>query len=85
MIVYPRIMQTKKLIDRIRALRQHLGWTQEQLAVRAGLHRNTIATLETQYPGGTSIATYDAIAQALGWQLDELVSDRFELPTKEGP
>ena len=85
-ITYALVMETKqriarRLASRLRALRIHLEWTQAELADRAGLHRNTIAVLETRCPAGTSMQTYSAIARAMGWHLHELMSAKFKIQT----
>jgi transcriptional regulator with XRE-family HTH domain len=50
---------------RIRTLRTHRGWSQEQLAERAGLDRQTIGRIELS-TRGPSIDAYLVVAQALG-------------------
>lgn len=80
-------MNTLKFISkRVRALRRQRGWSQEYLAIRAGVDQKTISNIENE--GGSRASTVqldsmDSIAQALGlevWQLclpyddDEIVS-----------
>ena len=50
---------------RIRALRTHRGWSQEQLAERAGIDRQTVIRIELS-TRGPSIDAYLVVAQALG-------------------
>ena len=56
-------------MNRIRAARQALGWTQNELAARAGISARTIHAIEKGRPGRQ--ATKRLIINALGvpWQL----------------
>jgi transcriptional regulator with XRE-family HTH domain len=62
-------------VVRIRELRLARGWSQEKLAVYAGVTRATLARLET---GGrtsldrSNVATLQAVARALGVSVAEL-------------
>lgn len=51
--------------DRIRALRQDRGWSQERLAERAGVHRTYLSSLE-RGERNVSLDNIYAIAEALG-------------------
>jgi putative transcriptional regulator len=57
----------------VRAARAYRGWTQAELAERAGVHRMTLSRCEdgTSIPGS---ATLDRIARALGVTADALLS-----------
>jgi XRE family transcriptional regulator, regulator of sulfur utilization len=57
----PKIMFGK----RVRALREKLGMTQEELAHRAHLHRNYVSLLERGHRG-ISLNTILEVAKALG-------------------
>lgn len=63
---------TKRVAARVAAIRQQQGLSQEALAVRAKLHRVTLARLElAQHP--PTLDTLDRIARALGVTLVDLV------------
>lgn len=52
---------------RVRELRNKRGWTQQQLAERAGVRRATISELESgRVPERVKLATLEKIARALG-------------------
>ena len=57
-----RVLQ--RLAKRLRALRHERGWTQTELAARAGVHRSFIAKLEAgqQDP---ALTTLEKLAKAL--------------------
>jgi XRE family transcriptional regulator, regulator of sulfur utilization len=57
----PKVMFGK----RVKALRQKLGMTQEELAHRAHLHRNYVSLLERGHRG-ISLDTILEVAKALG-------------------
>lgn len=56
--------------DRVRAARKHYGWSQQSLADRADLSRQTVKLVEGGYAG--SRATREAIAAALDLSHDDL-------------
>lgn len=49
--------------------------SQERLAEVAGVHRNTIANLETNRAEGISLRTVEALAKALGVTRDHLLDE----------
>jgi UDP-N-acetylglucosamine 1-carboxyvinyltransferase len=57
--------------ERIRVARLHKGWTQVELAVKAGLSSNYVARLE-RGELGASLFVAMRIAEALGTTLDVL-------------
>lgn len=59
----------------VRRLREAKGWSQPELADRAGLARPTIARVELGYATATTLETAERLAEALGVTLDELTSD----------
>ncbi len=61
--------------DLVRAAREQHGWTQDQLAEKVGVHRVTIARLETGAlrPG---IDLFEALAKALKVGVAELLGHR---------
>lgn len=61
--------------ERIRSARQERGWTQAELAERAGLSVNYVARLE-RGELGPSLFVAHRIAEALRVSLEELVSAR---------
>lgn len=62
-------MNAEWFAGRLRELRENLGWTQQQLAEKAGLTRDGVAQLETgrRKPGWDTVV---AICQALGVPCD---------------
>ena len=65
----------RRIATRFRAARHHLGLTQEQLAERAGVHRNTIQNLEADRCDSTPTFRLDvvlAVTHALGLSHDDL-------------
>lgn len=62
----------KRLGARIRALREERGLTQEQLAVRSGLHRTYVSALENG-ARNTSVDNLWRVAEAFGLPLSELL------------
>ena len=64
--------RVKKLGIVLRQLRQARGWSQEELAERAGLHRNFVGLVER---GGTqdAIDSLFSIADALGVTASDLL------------
>jgi transcriptional regulator with XRE-family HTH domain len=60
---------------RIRAGRALAGWTQHQLAVRAGVPRNRISLVECGKAPGVSCATMVALCRALGLSLDAVFAE----------
>tara|TARA_R110002094_G_scaffold57631_2_gene68764 strand:+ start:799 stop:1008 length:210 start_codon:yes stop_codon:yes gene_type:complete len=63
----------KKFGARLRKLREAQGWSQEELADRAGLHRTYISSVERGVRNPT-ITVLAKIAAALGVSLAELLS-----------
>jgi transcriptional regulator with XRE-family HTH domain len=57
---------------RIGARRQHLGWTREQLAARAGLSVPYLTYIET-HPAVVTVACLAGLAAALGTTVDALL------------
>jgi transcriptional regulator with XRE-family HTH domain len=51
--------------DLVLAKRLHSGWTQAQLATRAGVQQKTISRIEAGDPG-VKIGTLDKVMQSLG-------------------
>lgn len=56
---------TVPLTFRVRELREAKGWSQAELARRAGLRPATLSAIETNQTTGIDLATLDAIATAL--------------------
>lgn len=48
--------KTDTLNEKIRAIREAIGESQEQMAVRLGIHRVTLAKIETGSPCGPVVA-----------------------------
>lgn len=74
------IQRAKLLADRIKVLRQLVDLSQEQLAQSAGLSVYTVSRLERSERVDPSVFTVDALAQALGTTVDELLHGSGNLP-----
>jgi ribosome-binding protein aMBF1 (putative translation factor) len=70
----------KRFGDRIRALRNDQGWSQEELADRAGLHRTYIGSVE-RGEQNLSLLNIERLAATLGISLAELFASFKDKPT----
>lgn len=61
-----------RFADRVRALRKAKGWSQEELADQAGLHRTFVSQIERATKRST-IDTVEKVAKALGVTCGELL------------
>ncbi|MCZ8086850.1 MAG: helix-turn-helix transcriptional regulator [Brevundimonas sp.] len=61
-----------RLAERVRALRREKGWSQEELAHRAGLHRTFISQVERAVKN-TTIAATEKNARALEVKMGNLL------------
>jgi len=61
-----------RLAERVKTLRRAKGWSQEELAHRAGLHRTFISQVERNVKN-TTIESTEKIARALEVKLGELL------------
>jgi transcriptional regulator with XRE-family HTH domain len=62
----------------VRALRQRLGWRQEDLAARCGVSQTTVSRVERGVLAGTSLGAVERLVIALGGELDVRVRWRGE-------
>lgn len=62
----------KKFARNLKALRLKKGWTQEELARRADLHRTYIGSIE-RYERNVSLLNIERIAKALGVHARDLL------------
>ena len=62
----------KKFGKRLRALREARGWSQEEFADRAGLHRTYVSAVERGVRNPT-LSVLERLAKALGIKLAELL------------
>ncbi len=62
----------KTFAHRVRALRLEKGWTQEELARRADLHRTYIGSIE-RFERNVSLLNVQRIANALGVKARDLI------------
>lgn len=62
----------KKFAGNVRSLRIKKGWSQEELARRADLHRTYIGSIERQ-ERNVSLLNVERIAKALGVKVKDLV------------
>jgi transcriptional regulator with XRE-family HTH domain len=68
--------------DRIRAERQARGWSQTELARRAGLDWGTVKRLES---GVGWLRTFTQVCWGLQVPMDHLLSDQWQMPTRAEP
>jgi transcriptional regulator with XRE-family HTH domain len=61
-----------RLAKNLRRLRQAKGWSQEEFAFEAGLHRTYVSDLERE-ARNPSISIIDKLALALGVKVGELL------------
>lgn len=61
-----------RLAERVRELRRAKGWSQEELAHRAGMHRTFISQVERNIKN-TTIESTERIARALEVKLGDLL------------
>lgn len=64
----------RRFADRVRALRKAKGWSQEELAEHAGIHRTFVSQIERATKRST-IDTVDKVAKALGVRCGELLDE----------
>lgn len=62
----------KKFGKRLRQLREERGWSQEEFADRAGLHRTYVSAVERGVRNPT-LSVLERIAKALGVSLEEML------------
>ena len=63
----------RELAERVRALRQEKGWTQEQLAYRAGFDRKSVNRIENAAYSPSADRLF-VLADALGVAVSDLVA-----------
>ena len=63
----------KKFGKQLRALREERGWSQEEFADRAGLHRTYVSAVERGVRNPT-LSVLERLAKALGIKLSELLA-----------
>lgn len=64
----------KRLATRVRTLRRDKGWSQEELAHQAGVHRTFVSQIERAVKIST-IVTVEKVARALGVRIGELLDE----------
>ena len=62
----------KKFGNKVKTLRLEKGWTQEELARRADLHRTYIGSIE-RYERNVSLLNVERIAKALSVNIKDLL------------
>lgn len=62
----------QKFGKRLRQLREERGWSQEEFADRAGLHRTYVSAVERGVRNPT-LSVLERIAKALGASLEEML------------
>ena len=72
--------------ERIRALRAHLGFTQQRLSAELGTRQQTISEWETGLyrPRGTSHTILNLVAERSGFNYDAAPQDELTNPAKPG-
>jgi transcriptional regulator with XRE-family HTH domain len=61
--------------ERVRDLRKHRGFSQEELAARAGVHRTYVGMIERAEKNIT-LKNIEKIAKALGVRIEELFGQK---------
>ncbi len=74
-------MHESLLGERIRACRQRLGWSQNELASRAGVKQPTLQRIEAAKRQDPGFSIVDRLARALGVSLDLLAGRDGETAT----
>lgn len=69
-----------RLGNNVRRLRQEKGWTQDQLAAAAGLHRTYISGIE-RGERNVSVVNMGRLALAFDVGPEELLRDALHVPT----
>ena len=72
------ILGTSMKIDgtKLRALREQRFWSRDELAEKAGVHRDSIGRIERgAWPGGSHLPTIRKLAEALGVDPRELLAE----------
>ena len=64
----------RRLAERVKRYRKERGWSQEELADRAGLHRTFVSQIERATKRST-IVTVDRIARALEVSCGQLLDE----------
>lgn len=64
----------KRLAERVKRYRKDRGWSQEELADRAGLHRTFISQIE-RATKNTTIRSTEQVASALGVTFGQLLDN----------
>ena len=63
----------KKLAKKLRELREKLGYTQEELAYKAGVDYKHLQLLESKNPSAATVDTLEKLAKALNTGVSELL------------
>lgn len=72
------ISKSLSLGEKIKALRKQKGFTQEELAIKAGVAYTTLTKVENKAIKNPSFETVAAIAKGLEVSLDELTQNNHE-------
>lgn len=64
----------KRLATRVKALRREKGWSQEELAHQAGVHRTFVSQIE-RATKVSSIVTVEKVARAFEIKIGALLDD----------
>jgi len=62
----------KRFGDRVKKIRKQKGWSQEELANKAGLHRTYIGSIERS-ERNVSLINIEKIAKAFGITIENLI------------
>ena len=75
-------MTTETIAERIRTARAHRGWSQKELATRAGIHPVVLNRLEKGHKAGVQAETIRRLAAALQVTSDYLLGLKDELESE---
>lgn len=75
---------SRRLANRLRVARAERGWSQDELARRAGVTRQTVSSIETGQYGPSALLAF-VLAEQLGKRVDELFYLEVSVPeAREG-
>jgi transcriptional regulator with XRE-family HTH domain len=78
-------MTTETIAERIRIARVHRGWSQKELATRAGIHPVVLNRLEKGHKAGVQAETIRRLAEVLQVTSDYLLGLKDELESELEP
>ena len=65
-VLYRTLMTMTPIMLRVKELREAKGWSQAELADKAGIRRATVSAIESNQKTGVDFETLERMAKALG-------------------